>query len=307
MRPIDWWKNFGLGHEVEISGSFIYNGIKILDTAEVLNHPDEIFEILYNLSVGIERLLKVAIILLEHNDSVKIEELEESLITHNCQELAERLNKNSDLNLKDINREFLSLLSRFYKSHRYARYSLSSIPNIAEEKKQFIEFLNKHLKLSFKLDDEFFAFNNTDQIKKFVGKVVKRITDSVFGVIKTQTSKLNIYTDELRGDSKALRVFYGERLDFIDESIKKKEILLYLMNTKTKGDHIDLLREYGSLELDPEMAPYYIKALLNDIHLPSVAGEIDELYTDVKNVGERIKFLKVIDNDLYIGFDDQPD
>lgn len=299
MHPIEWWKNFGLGHEVDISGAFIYNGIKLLDTTECLNHPDEIFEIMYNLSVGIERLLKVAIILLEHNDATEFETLEESLITHNCQDLAERLNKQTNLNLQDINKEFLALLSKFYKSHRYARYSLSSIPNISEEKTQFLEFLKKHLKLTFNIDKDFVAINNTDQIKKFVGKVVKRIIDSVFTAIRKQTSKLNIYTDELRGDSKALRVFYGERLDFIDETIKKKEILLFLINSKTTSKHIELIREFGSLDLDPEMFPYYVKALLNDIHLPLVGGEIDELYCDVKSINERINFLKTIDNELF--------
>lgn len=32
------------------------------------------------------------------------------------------------------------------------------------------------------------------------------------------------------------------------------------------------------------MAPVYIKALLNDVHLPLVGGEVDELYTESRNV-----------------------
>jgi len=35
MRPDEWWKNFGLGLEVDASGAFIYNGIKLLDTVLV--------------------------------------------------------------------------------------------------------------------------------------------------------------------------------------------------------------------------------------------------------------------------------
>ena len=78
MRPDEWWKNFGLGLEVDVSGAFIYNGIKLLDITESFNHATDVFEILYNLSVGIERLAKVAIVLVEHDNEVKIEDLEES-------------------------------------------------------------------------------------------------------------------------------------------------------------------------------------------------------------------------------------
>src|SRR2546422_299838 len=91
-------------------------------------------------------------------------------------------------------------------------------------------------------DDEWFSLRNTDQIRRFVRKVVKRITDSLFKVVRQRAGELNIYTDELRGDSKAIKTFYGKRLDFIDETIKKKELLLFLMSEKAAGDHLRLLK-----------------------------------------------------------------
>ncbi len=306
MRPDEWWRNFGLGLEVDVAGAFIYNGIKLLDDTESFNHATDVFEILYNLSVGIERLAKVAIVLVEYYNDIKIEELEESLITHNTQELIERLNKHKKLGLSDINREFIALLSKFYKSYRYARYSFGSVPNIEEEKVQFLKFISRHLKLGLNTGDAYALFLNTNQIKRFVGKVVKKITQSIFHVISEQSTRLNIYTDELRGESKALKIFYGDKLDFIDETTKKKEIILFLMDPKSSGRHIDLLRSFGSLELDPAMTPDYIKALLNDTQLPFVEGEIDELYTEVKNVRERLEFLEVIDND-YLSYDPEED
>jgi hypothetical protein len=36
MRRDEWWKNFGLGLELDASGAFIYNGIKFLDSLEGL-------------------------------------------------------------------------------------------------------------------------------------------------------------------------------------------------------------------------------------------------------------------------------
>jgi hypothetical protein len=182
MKRDEWWKNFALGLELDASGAFIYNGIKLLDEAERLSHPIDVFEILYNLSVGIERLLKVAIVLIEHNDQMTIQEFEESLITHNTQQLLERLNSHRDLKLTGIHREFLGLLSKFYKTHRYGRYSLGSVTNIDAERALFLEFLKKHLDLNTDIYETFGTFSNTDQIRKFVGKTIKRITDAIYSM-----------------------------------------------------------------------------------------------------------------------------
>lgn len=297
MKPDEWWKNFGLGMELDASGAFIYNGIKTLDSLDSLNHAVDIFEVLYNLSVGIERLLKVSIILIEHNESVSIEELEKSLITHNTMDLANRVNDHANLNLSGIHREFLALLSKFYKSHRYGRYSLACIPNIDAEKGMFLQFIQKHLGVEVDLGDPYSSVENTDQMKKFIGKVVKKISDPLFSIINDRAHALNIYTYELRSDSKAMKVFYGDRLDFIDENQVKRELLLYLMHPKSCGDHIDMLRSFDCLDLDPALAPSYIKALLNDIHLSYAEGEVEELYTEVDNVGERFEMLGLMDNE----------
>src|SRR3954468_7264534 len=105
MKPDEWWKNFALGTELDVAGAFIYNGIKSLHDLELLDQPVDIFEVLYGLSVGIERLLKVAVILIEHDDQIDIEELEESLITHSIIELANRVQGHVGLGLADIHRE----------------------------------------------------------------------------------------------------------------------------------------------------------------------------------------------------------
>lgn len=296
MKPEIWWKNFALGIEIDVSGTFIYNGVKTLDSLETLNHSVDIFEIMYHFSVGIERLLKVAIILLEHNDDMDIEELEKSLITHSTIELANRLNVHKDLKISDMHREFLSILSQFYKSHRYGRFTFSSVPDINKEKQLFLEFISKHLKLSLDIDNEYTPIPNTDQIKRFIGKIVKKISNNAFHIIGNRANELNIYTNEIRGDSKALKVFWGERLDFINEKIKRKEILLFLINPEVKSKYLKLYRTFETLPLDPDTVPTYIKALFEDESLSLVEGEIDELYTDISGVKDRLEFLSIIDN-----------
>ncbi len=303
MKPEEWWKNFALGIEVDVSGTFIYNGIKRLDELDNFSNSADIFEILYNLSVGLERPLKVAIVLIEHDNQLDMEEFEKSLISHNVMDLANRVSQAHNLGLSSIHKELLSLLSKFYKTHRYGRFSLGSIPNIKAEKGVFLQYLAKHLKIEVPHSDSFTPVYNSDKIRNFFGKVVHKIAKTVFNVIRRQASVLNIYTDELRGDSKAIQVFYDERLDFIDERIKKKELLLFLMHPKSRGGHIDLVRSFKALELDPEMTPSYIKALINDSHLHEVEGEIDELYFEVNDVGKRIEFVEIIDNE-YLSYNE---
>jgi hypothetical protein len=93
MNSSQFRKNFRLGEELSISGAFIYNGLHRFYKLRVLNYDDEIFEVFYHLSVGLERLLKVAVVLLEHKEGINQEEFEESLITHNHLDLLQRIKK----------------------------------------------------------------------------------------------------------------------------------------------------------------------------------------------------------------------
>lgn len=296
MTRDEWWKNFALGIELDVAGTYIYNGAKSLDELQNLGQPVDVFEILYAFSIGLERLMKVAIVLLEHDSTTDMEALESSLISHNTMELFNRVGSHAGIEISSVQKEFLSLLSKFYKTHRYGRFSVSSVPNIKAEREMFLEFLAKHLSIEIP-DNEFFPVYNSDRIRKFVGKVVKGVSDKLFSVIGKAAHSLSIYTDELRGDSKAIRVFYGHRLDFIEERIKRKELLLFLMHPDTGGDHVDLIRSFERLDLDPECAPSYAKALLYDHALPLVEGEIDELYEEVTDVTERIAFVDILDNE----------
>ncbi|MEO8149461.1 MAG: hypothetical protein ABI723_17610 [Bacteroidia bacterium] len=96
-----FWKNFRLGTELQISGSFIYNGLYALNNMETFYYEEECFELLYNLSVGLERLMKVAVVLIEHDSTESQEEFEKTLITHNHFELLNRIKKKT----KNCNRK----------------------------------------------------------------------------------------------------------------------------------------------------------------------------------------------------------
>jgi hypothetical protein len=304
MKPDEWWKNFALGLELDTAGTFVYNGLKALHDAATLHHTVDVFEILYNVSVGVERLLKVAIVLVEHDDHSDIEALEASLFSHSSIALADRLCKIRSLDLKPLHREFLSLLSHFYSVHRYERFHLSSVPNVEGEKQLFLGYLCKHLQLTPSSPDDLFEFQNSDTIRKFVGKVVKAICSEGFRIVRERASELNIYTYELRSDSKASKVFQGQRLDFIDEDLKRREMLLFLMHPSSGGKHITLLRGVPPLPFDEGMAPSYVRAIMTDGYMHFVGDEVDEHYTEVANPGERHQFLRIMD-DEFLSYGDE--
>ena len=93
MERTQFWKNFRLGEEIGVSGAFIYNEMRRFHEMRMLDFSDEVFEVLYNLSVGFERLLKIAVVLIEHKDEVNQDELERSLITHTHLDLMARIKK----------------------------------------------------------------------------------------------------------------------------------------------------------------------------------------------------------------------
>lgn len=309
MNPSEFWQNFKLGEEQEIASNFIYDALRNLHEMETLSQETEVFPVLYGLSVGIERMLKVAIVLVEFNDRTDIDEFEKSLITHNHLELLNRLNQTVNLSLGKVHIEFLSLLAVFYKTHRYSRFSIQSIQNLDRDKKALHAFLHKHLGIDVTENFPLTAVWNNARIKGFIGRVVKKITKSLYKVVDTAASQKNIYTYEITGsDSKAAKVLWGDdELNFEDEERVAVEAFIYLLNTKESG-LVDFLRELKPLELDPAQDKDYFQLLLPKRSGKSsmIRDEIESNYEDVKDVKDRIMRIDAARNpDITFGQDDE--
>ncbi|MFR9670867.1 MAG: hypothetical protein SNH16_06220 [Rikenellaceae bacterium] len=147
-----FWKNFRLGTELQVAGGFIYDALYAIDLLDSFDNADECFDILYKTSVGIERLAKVAIILLEHNDNVDQAEFEKSMITHNHTNLIKRVDVLQKLKLGDVHYQLLDLLSNFYKSIRYDRYNLTSVFHRDQDQDKLIEFVQYSLNVTIEID-----------------------------------------------------------------------------------------------------------------------------------------------------------
>jgi hypothetical protein len=153
-----------------------------------LDHPDELFEVLYNLAVGFERLLKIVVVLLEHSDSDDQEAFEKSLITHSHLDLLARIKKMQKLKLSTQHNDFLSLLARFYKQIRYGRFGLDSVFDGSRERREICEFLAKHLKVEFGEGESPFGTFNDDRYRKFLHQVSMKIANSLYEIVEHSSS-----------------------------------------------------------------------------------------------------------------------
>lgn len=295
MRSTEAWKNFNLGQELSVSGAFIYNGLRRFHEMRVLDNTDEIFEVLYNLSVGLERLLKIAVVLLEHNDATDQELLEKSLITHNHLLLLQRVAKRAQVNLGAPHKEFLALLGTFYKSLRYDRFTISSVYDPDKERDALCQFLGKHLQASLERSSSMFPTQNDPRYRDFLRRLVTKISSALYEIVRMTASNLNLYTYELRDGSRAQTIFLGQA-NLASEEVLWKELLLFFMNTESSSGLLEFLRTIEPLDFDPELADEYLECFQSDAAKAFVVDELEALYGELTDSVARLETMKLIGN-----------
>jgi hypothetical protein len=291
MDKLEFWTNFKLGEELQIAGRFIYNGLRCFHEMYTLHNEDEVFDTLYNISVGIERLFKVAIILVEHEDLVDQNEFEESLITHNHHKLLTRLKEKRNFELSGVHNEFLSLLSTFYKTHRYGRYSASDLTTNIKERDALQEYIKKHLDITIVNDPPFSVTPNNQRTRRFLGKVVGKISSLLYEIICKESRRRDIYTYEIRSESKAEKIFLRNEYDFTNEDVLWRELLVYFVNTKESSENLQLAREMKPLEFDPALIVDYLRCFESPEKMLRCFDQLEHLYEGVAAPGERLEWI----------------
>lgn len=293
MNAAEYWKNFKLGDELSIAGAFIYNGMRRFHEMRKLDFTDEVFEVLYNLSVGLERLLKIVVVLMEHDDARDQQELEQSLITHNHLDLLARIRKKVEVNLATQHNDLLALLGTFYRSLRYDRFTLASTYNSNREIEALCVFFEKHLNVQISRDSMFGAANE-DRYRGFLRKTVLKISRALYKLIETEATKLNLYTYELRSGSKAESVFLRQ-VNIGDEDVLWKELLIFLMNTKQTSGYLEFLRGIEPLDFDPALVNDYLDCFQSDAAKAVVMDELEHLYGELgREKSKRLEVMKVV-------------
>jgi hypothetical protein len=306
--PDFFWKNFRLGTELQISGSFIYNAIYTLDNMQTFYYEAECFELLYNLSVGFERLQKITVILMEHGNSLSQEEFEKTLITHNNLELLHRIKKKHKLNLGKQHIKLLQLLDKFYNSARYDRYNLSSVYRPPQDKKGLIQFISEELKVEINTGLPF-SSGVTENMRKFIGKLISKFTSQLYDIIRLEANRIGTATYEIAHNSKAFKIFIAKEFDFKKEKLMQREVCLFLLKNLPEDGlkkHIDQIEslEFGQLHTNQ-----YFESMFNYHNDRSVMDEMEYLYEENEIKYDRVEQILRVGSDsnfdLFDYFEDE--
>lgn len=277
------WKNFDLNMELHIAGDFIYEGMYLIDRSFQLRYEDECFLFLYNISVGIERLEKIAYLLLAHRDGEPCPT--KHWENHNHPKLIELINYHTPLKLGKRESAFVNLLSEFYNKGRYDRFKYESEINgneLTKDKDLFIRFLRKHLNVT---PANFIGQESTVILsqngKDSIGNIIRNIVISIYDIIRETASILGLYTYEIRYDSKAYKVFVEQEFSFIRENTTKREIILHMISQKNADDeYLNKLKQIKPINLEQHTQDSYIGYLMNFQTYSDVKDEVAQIYED---------------------------
>lgn len=303
MNPDLWFKNFNMVIELDVAGEFIYNGIQEIYQTTFFRNDANTFVMLYNLSVGIERLQKIVVTLLEYNSEIGKENFEAHLknmghnhisLRDNIAKLAKEGKYKSTPKFSTRENEFFELLSRFYSDNRYMRFEVYQKTD--GEVQLLNDYLEKHAKLDKNIVDDSIMVN--DSVKRVLGKVISSIAQKYYSLVKEGSDRNGIFTYELRSYSKAEKVFIGESLynEKYDESLALKELIIFIHNSKEKHPYLKFIEDIEPLEFDPAFIPDYINNLENGIVSQQLVDEVDSLYEDVENAKDRRERVNLIDH-----------
>lgn len=302
-----------LGEELDVAGAFLYAGIRELHETGHFHFPEDTFLIQYNLSVGLERVFKVAILLSESSKGRDLKSAVSGLKKkegHDLIALMQRLDRVHTLDLRKSQSHLglLEVLTAFYRRNRYGRYEVLARGTTKDNASSyrhdtgigFLDFINDELQLGYKLGNPFSPWPNTNEVRRWLGHQIKEIVDELYSIICMEARELGIRTGELRVDSKACWTFGGGALDFLREESIKKELILFLMNPTVSSRYIDKLRSAEPLGLPPDRAADYIKALLRYPSFSDIEDEVEDCELPEEAARDRRMFLEIMDTEHYV-------
>ena len=306
-----YYQNFNLGTELEISGEFIYNGLSTMYAVDYFDDYAPLFTSLYNISVGIERLQKVVYGLWGLHSNISDSDFENSIRNHSHTGLHSGIRKvieddllKEKLNFSPRENDFLSLLQEFYNSLRYERFNI--VNNKGNEKELLREFINSYSEISEGLSG---AVENNDKTKRMIGRTVGKIVKNYYSLIVMRAHQLNIYTYEIKANSKAENIFIdsSDSKDYLSyrnsmKTLAFKELLVYIRNSKESNSFFEFLNSIEPLELEPSLINGYIYDFLNGSTSQELVDYVEECYGEIDNKKERKELVNLVGTP-YVEFD----
>lgn len=290
------WTNFDFNMEIHVAGDFLYEGLYLIDRLSQLRYEDDYFLFLYDISVGIERLEKIAYLLLAYKDGVLNPSAKWSNHKHNY--LFELINHHATLKLGKKEMAFIHLLSEFYNKGRYDRFNYVSEINDNESTKDkdlFLHFLEKYLNIlpvSFIGQER--AIILTQNLKNAIGEIVRGIVIPIYEIIQGTACVLSLFTYEIRYGSKAYKIFIEQEFSFDKENTTRREMILRLINHKIGSDeYLNKIGKIRPLKLTLFTENTYTNYLMNFQNYPEIKDEVNQIYEDdeLVNRASEIAFI----------------
>lgn len=289
-----------MASELDVAGEFIYAA---LDKFNRMNHFDQVgdnFFFLYHLAVGIERVQKILLIIVNEIERDMIEDFLERIKGHDHMMLHSKIKEKVHISFSKEQNELLRLLSNFYNAERYTRFDFFSYD--FNDRDLLIEYVEKHCKnISFDYSLCKKIPLNTDEVKEFFGRTIGRLCQKYYEAIEEESRNRNMYCYELRYNSSAEKVFCGkEDKGSYQKKIERekraiKELLLYLRSPREINKFIEYMDEIESLPFDIALIQKYVADLCNKTVSVDLIDEVDYMYEEfVDNRSEREQMVSLI-------------
>ena len=158
---------------------------------------------LFKYSVGIERLQKIVITLLEYNSEIGKKNFEAHLknmghnhisLRDNIAKLAKEGKYKNTPKFSARENEFFEMLSRFYADNRYMRFEVYQKTD--GEIQLLNDYLEKYAKLDKNIVDDSIMVN--DSVKRVLVKVISGIAQKYYSLVKEGSDINGVFSDELR-------------------------------------------------------------------------------------------------------------
>lgn len=289
-----------MANELDVAGEFIYSAIDKFNRMDNFDQVGDSFFFLYHLAVGIERVQKILLVIVNDIESDEVEDFLERIKSHDHTMLHGKIKEKVNLSFSKEQNELLSLLSTFYNVERYTRFNFFSYD--FNDRDLLIKYVEKYCKeISFDYSMGKRMLLNTDVVKEFFGRTIGRLCQKYYKAIEEESRNRNIYCYELRYNSAAERVFCGEedkgsyqrKIDREKRAIK--ELLLYLRNPREINKFIEYMDEIDSLPFDIALIQEYVADLCNKTASANLIDEVNYMYEEfVENKSEREQIVSLI-------------
>lgn len=281
--------SFSIRQELQISGVLLWKSISALNkihfnadgytNTHLIEYP---FLTLYFASQGIERIQKAIVELVCKKNHIQESEKDgiyNLLMSHAHDRLNKWIEEKEGIKLSTNCRKLIDILSRFYNTVRYARYTDET----------FRWSTSPEYDLLFELKPSN-SSNPNDDIKNNFGNHLGKLANTYFAVYDKLCSDLNIFAYELEYNSAASIIYgYSEKpknlyKEFLRRQNAKKEILYWLMKKASEYPKYSFAKE-DALDFDADSIEHYLWELIfNSEDGQNCYDEVDCLYDELCSI-----------------------